>query len=91
MARERSDPRRSSEARGSHRTGTERDPRTEKLEAYRRGGGGYDAGPGDEQLPSASDLDRPPSPCGTFGRTGSSRGGIDEGIRKIQDQERRGR
>lgn len=89
MARERPDPRRSSEARGSHRTGTERDPRTEKLEEYRRGGGGYDAGPGDEQLPSASDMDRPGSPCGAFGRTGSTREGYDGQQRRIQDAERR--
>jgi hypothetical protein len=77
--------------RGDHSTATGRDPYTERYERERRGGGRYDAGPGHEGLPGARDLDRPPSPCGTFERTGERRGGIDPGIRRIQDQDPRGR
>lgn len=75
--------------RGDFRTATGRNPATEAKERTRRGGSGsYDAGPGSTGMPSASEMDRPPMPCGTFGRTGSSRGGIATGIRKIQDADR---
>jgi hypothetical protein len=70
---------------GSHSTATKRDAYTEKRAREARPGGAYDAGPGREGLPMARDMDRPRSPCGTFDRTGNSRGGIDGGIRKIQD------
>jgi hypothetical protein len=73
------------ERRGDHDTATQRDPQTERRERMRRGGGGYDAGPGREGMPSAGDLDRPQEPCGTFDRYGERRGGIDRGIRRIQD------
>jgi hypothetical protein len=74
-----------SERRGEWGTSTGRDSYTEKFERERRGGGGYDAGPGREGLPDAKDLDRPSSPCGAYGRTGERRGGVDKGVRKIQD------
>jgi hypothetical protein len=76
------------EARGDHRVATKQDPHVMPRERERMGGGRYDAGPGRGGLPSAAEMDRPPTPCGTFSRTGDSRGGIDRGIRKIQDQER---
>jgi hypothetical protein len=69
---------------GGYPTSTKRDSYTGKMAREARPGGGYDAGPGREGLPSARDMDRPRSPCGTFGRTGG-RGSIDAGIRKIQD------
>lgn len=73
--------------RGEHGTATERDPYTERLERERRGGGRYDAGPGMEGMPGARDMDRPPSPCGTFERHGDRRAGIDREQRTIQDAE----
>jgi len=76
------------ERRGEHRTATDRDSHTMPKERQRMGGGRYDAGPGREGLPDAMDMDRPPSPCGAFGRTGDRRGGVDAGIRRIQDAER---
>jgi len=73
---------------GDWRTSTKRDPHVEPLERQKRGGGGYDAGPGSTGMPSARMMDRPPSPCGAFDRSGDSRGSINRGIRKIQDQDR---
>jgi hypothetical protein len=70
---------------GGYPTSTKRDSYTQRMASEARpGSGGYGAGPGREGLPSARDMDRPRSPCGTFGRTGG-RGSIDAGIRKIQD------
>lgn len=71
--------------RGSYKTSTGRGGYTDRREDMRKGGGGYDAGPGRETMPGAAELDRPRSPCGTFGRTGTTRRGIDAGIRSIQD------
>lgn len=68
--------------------GTPRDPYTGPKEAERRGGGARDSGPGRTGLPSAQMMDRPPTPCGAFNRTGSSRGSYDAGQRKIQDANR---
>lgn len=76
--------------RGGHDTATGRNPYTEKFERARRGGGAYDAGPGRSGMPSGRDLDPPPSPCGTYGRTGENRGGVGSGIRKIQDANKGG-
>lgn len=73
------------ERRGDWRTSTDRNPDTERKERERRGGSGYDAGPGREGLPSASEMDRPPSPCGAYSRYGDRRKGIDPETRKIQD------
>jgi hypothetical protein len=70
--------------RGGWSNATKRDPLTQKMARTGRAGEAYDAGPGREGLPSARDMDRPSTPCGTFGRTGG-RGSIDAGIRKIQD------
>ena len=80
---------RSSERRGEHGTSTHQSEHIERAERERRSGGRYDAGPGNEGLPGAKDMDRPPSECGTYERHGERRGGIDSGIRKIQDQDRR--
>ena len=66
--------------------GTPRDPYTAPKEAERRGGGARDSSPGRTGLPSSQMLDRPPTPCGAFSRTGTSRGSIDSASRKIQDQ-----
>lgn len=71
------------------RRGDGRDPYTDDKERARRGGGRYDAGPGDEGLPGASDMDRPAGRCGTFERTGDSRESINKGIRSIQDADER--
>jgi hypothetical protein len=79
---------RESERRGEWGTRTRQSEHIERSETQRKGGGRYDAGPGDEGLPGAKDMDRPPSDCGTFGRTGEYRGDIKRGIRTIQDQER---
>lgn len=49
------------------------------------GGGGYDAGPGRSGMPMAAEMDRPPSPTGAFGRTGSDRGNMTRAQRRIQD------
>lgn len=73
--------------RGDHSTATGRDPYSERFERERRGGGRYDAGPGQEGLPGARDLDRPPSPQGAFERTGGRREGWDRSQREIQDAE----
>ena len=72
--------------RGDHSVATKRDSVSESRERQRRGGGAYDAGPGREGLPGAQDMDKPPSPCGAYSRTGSSRGSVERGVRKIQDQ-----
>jgi len=82
---------RSNEARGAFRTSTSQSAHTESRERVRRGGGRYDAGPGNEGLPGARDMDRPPSECGSFDRTGGRRMGINRSIDDIQDQDRRGR
>jgi len=75
---------------GDYSVSTKRDPYSEGRERERRGGGGYDGGPGRTGMPTSQDMDRPASPCGTYGRTGTSRGGINSGIRKIQDQNKGG-
>lgn len=78
--------------RGSWPVSTRQSDHVEKPESVRRSGASrYDAGPGDEGLPGAKDMDRPPSACGTYGRTGERRGGIDQGIGTIQEQDRRER
>lgn len=74
--------------RGDYSTSTGRDPRTESKERMRRGGGGYDAGPGRSGMPSAGDMDRPQQPCGAFQRTGNSRGSIERMTPRIQDADR---
>ncbi len=73
--------------RGDHTTATGRDPYTERFEREKRGGGRYDAGPGQEGLPGERDLDRPRSATGAFERTGPRRENIDRATREIQDQE----
>lgn len=80
-----------SERRGEYGVATGRNRVTEARERMRRGGGSYDAGPGREGMPSAEDLDPPREDCGTYGRTGERRGGIDRGIESIQDADKRGR
>lgn len=78
--------------RGGWPVSTRQSEHVESSERVRRSGASrYDAGPGDEGLPGANDMDRPPSACGTYGRTGDRRGGIDRGIHDIQDQDKRGR
>ena len=78
--------------RGGWPVSTRQSEHVESSERTRRGGASrYDAGPGDEGLPGAKDMDRPPSACGTFGRTGERRGGINPGIESIQEQDSRGR
>ena len=77
------------ERRGEWGTSTDRNPDTERKERERRGGGRYDAGPGREGMPTASEMDRPPEACGTFGRHGDRRKGIDPEIRRIQDAHKR--
>lgn len=77
------------ERRGDFRTSTERNPDTERKERERRGGRGYDAGPGREGMPSASEMDRPAERCGTYGRYGDRRKDIDGEIRRIQDSHKR--
>lgn len=79
---------RDSERRGTWRTRTHQSEHVESSERQRKGGGRYDAGPGDEGMPGANDMDRPPSHQGTFIRTGERRGEVRRGIRTIQDQER---
>jgi len=78
------------DVRGAARVATGRDPHTAPKERERMGGGRYDARPGTSSMPSAAEMDRPPSPCGTFGRHGDGRGGINAGIRKIQDADKNG-
>lgn len=78
------------ERRGDWGTSTRQSDHVEGRERERRGGGKYDAGPGREGLPTAVEMDRPPSECGTYERTGERRGGIDGGVRKIQSQDNRG-
>jgi|307.fasta_scaffold30880_3 hypothetical protein len=73
------------DVRGGTPNATSRDAYTRPKEGSRMGGGRYDAGPGNAGLPGAEVMDRPATPCGTFGRTGSRRMGIDPGIRSIQD------
>lgn len=86
------DPRRTGDRRGSNtRVSTRQSDHIEAPERIRRGGSRYDAGPGDEGLPTAKDMDRPPSECGTLVRTGSRRMSVNEGIERIQDQDPRGR
>lgn len=63
-----------------------RNPHTEPKERERRGGGSYDAGPGNEGLPGARDMDRPPSDCGAYERVGDKRTSIPRGVRTIQEQ-----
>lgn len=75
------------ERRGEAGEHTGRDPRTERRERERRGGGAYDAGPGMEGMPSGEMLDRRPSPQGAFERTGGRREGWDGAQRRIQDAE----
>lgn len=84
---ERHEGRMEGERRGDHSTATGRDPYSERFERERRGGGRYDAGPGQEGMPGARDMDRPPSPCGAFDRHGDRRSGIDREQREIQDAE----
>lgn len=76
--------------RGDHRVATRQSEFVESRESKRRGGGAYDAGPGAEGLPTAPMMDRPPSQCGAFGRTGGRRS-YDSEQPRIQDQDRRGR
>lgn len=86
------DSSRTGERRGTNtRVSTRQSEHIERPERMRRGGAAYDAGPGDEGLPTANDMDRPPSECGTLVRTGSRRESIDRGIATIQDQDPRGR
>lgn len=73
--------------RGDQAQHTGRDPRTESRERMRRGGGSYDAGPGREGMPTAQMLDRDPSPCGAFERTGNKRLDYTREQRTIQDAE----
>lgn len=83
---------REGERRGSNtRVSTNPSEHIARPERERRGGGRYDSGPGDEGLPSAKDMDRPPSECGTLERVGSRRQSIDRGIETIQAQDARGR
>lgn len=77
--------------RGGWRVSTRQSDHIEGPERTRRGGRGYDAGPGDEGLPGAKDMDRPPSECGTLVRTGTKRQSVNRGIEQIQDQDSRGR
>lgn len=84
MERERSQYERDSERRGEHNEHG-RDPYTRRWEEQRHGGGAYDAGPGHELMPNASDMDRPSGRIGTFERTGESRENVVRGIRTIQD------
>jgi hypothetical protein len=77
--------------RGDHSVATKRDAVSESRERQRRGGGGYDAGPGREGMPGASDMDKPASPCGAYGRIGSTRRDTDRESRRIQDQRGNGR
>lgn len=69
-------------------TGTPRDPYTRPREAQRRGGNAPDCGPGNTSLPGAQALDRPSTPNGAFGRTGTNRTSTERGIRKIQDADK---
>lgn len=71
--------------RGGFTPAPRRDPFVEPRERERRGGGGYDAGPGRELPPTAEMMDRPAERCGTFERHGDGRESINRGIRKIQD------
>jgi len=80
---------RSRENRGGWGTSTSQSEHTESRERVRRGGSRYDAGPGNEGLPGANDMDRPPSETGSFDRTGERRLSTNRSIRDIQDQERR--
>lgn len=70
--------------RGGWTPAPRRGPFVEPRERVRRGGGGYDAGPGRELPPTGEMMDRPAEDCGTFERTGDGRTGIDRGIRRIQ-------
>lgn len=90
MAKADLDNRRTGDRRGDWRVSTRQSDHIERPERTRRGGGGYDAGPGDESLPKAADMDRPPSECGTLVRTGSARQSVARGIEQIQDQDPRG-
>lgn len=86
QARERGQYERDSERRGQHNEHG-RDPYTRRFEDQRHGGGAYDAGPGHELMPNASDMDRPSGRVGTSVRTGDSRENVVRGIRTIQDNE----
>lgn len=80
------------ERRGDWPVSTRQSQHIEAPERERRSGAArYDAGPGTEGLPGARDMDRPPSECGTYARTGERRERIERGIETIQDQDPRGR
>jgi len=64
-----------------------RDPYTEPKERERMGGSRREAGPGDEGLPGARDMDRPSGDQRAWVRTGERTQSMTRGIRTIQDQE----
>lgn len=74
--------------RGSYENATPKDPYTRPMEKERMSGSGKDGGPGREGMPNSMDMDRPQTPCGAFNRTGSSRGSVERGTRKIQDADK---
>ena len=90
MARERNRSRPGGEPRGEWGTSTSRDPYTEPLEEFRRGGGRYDAGPGRELMPTAEEMDRPREGKGAFDRRGERRRTYDDEQPRIQEQDSRG-